>query len=72
MKYATFVAEVQPKKSIGLPAEVCEKLRIETGDRLEVSIKKIKSNRLDLMLAENPLYRLLGFSEANNDNDGNA
>ncbi len=69
MKYATFVTEVQPEKTVSIPSEVCEKLRIETGDRIEVSIKKIKSKRLDLMLAENPLYRLLDISSVTNDGD---
>lgn len=72
MKYATFVTEVLAEKTVSIPAEVCEKLRIETGDRIEVSIKKIKSKRLDLMLAENPLYRLLDISGATNDDDGTA
>jgi len=70
MKYATFVTEVQPQKLVSIPSEVCEKLRIEAGDRLEVSIKKIKSKRIDLMLAENPLYRLLDISSVTNDDDG--
>ncbi len=63
MKFATFVAQVQEDKTIMLPQEVRQKLRLEPGDRVEVSIKKIKSGRLDLILSENPLYQLIGMAE---------
>jgi hypothetical protein len=58
-KFSLFVAEVQEGRIIKLPDDVCDKLQIETGDKVELSIKKIKSGRLDLMLSENPLYQLL-------------
>ncbi len=64
MKYATFVTEIRPGRTIQLPADLCEKLRLETGDRIEISLKKIKSGKLDLMLAENPLYRLLDLTKS--------
>ncbi len=62
MKFATFVTQIQEDKSIILPQEVRQKLRLESGDRVEVSIKKIKSGRLDLILSENPLYQLIGLA----------
>lgn len=59
MKFATYVTEVSSDDKISIPRQVREKLRIEMGDRVEVSLKKIKSKRIDLLLSENPLYRLL-------------
>lgn len=70
MKYATFIAEVKSGKEIKIPREVFEKLRIQNGDRIEISIKKIKSNRLELMLSENPLFRLLDSSTTNETSEG--
>ncbi len=67
MKYATFVTDVKDEKNLKLPMDVCEKLRIEPGDRVEVTVKKIKSGRLDLILSENPLYRLLDLSRVDPD-----
>lgn len=63
MKFATFTSEISEDKSVRLPSEVYEKLALEPGDRVEVSIKKIKSKRLDLLLAENPLYKLLKITK---------
>lgn len=59
MKYATFVSEVESGNKILIPREVAEKLRIHEGDRVEISVKRFKSSRLDLILSENPLFRLL-------------
>lgn len=70
MKYATFIAEVKSGKEIKIPREVFEKLRIQNGDRIEISIKKIKSNRLELMLSENPLFRLLDNTTTNETPEG--
>ena len=64
MKYATFTLEIQDGRMLKLPADVCDKLRIEAGDRVEISIKRIKSGRLDLILSENPLNQLLGLNKA--------
>lgn len=63
MKFATFITDVKPEKKIQIPREVADKLRIETGDRVEISLKKIKSRKLDIILSENPLYRLLNITE---------
>lgn len=70
MKYATFITEIRPGRTIQLPADLCERLRLETGDRIEISLKKIKSGKLDLMLAENPLYRLLDMTKGSKPADG--
>ena len=59
MKFATFIAELKDNNTVQLPAEVCERLKIHKGDRIEISLKRIKSRKIDIFLAENPLYRLL-------------
>jgi bifunctional DNA-binding transcriptional regulator/antitoxin component of YhaV-PrlF toxin-antitoxin module len=64
MRYATFVTEVIQEQKIEIPKQVSDKLTLEPGDRVEVSVKKIKSKRLDILLAENPLYKLLKLSNS--------
>lgn len=59
MKYATFIAEVIPEQKIQIPKQVSDKIMLEPGDRVEVSVKKIKSKKLEILLSENPLYKLL-------------
>lgn len=66
MKYATFVTEVKPDMSIEIPQELCEKLKLEPGYRVEISLKWIKSSKLDLMLAENPLHKLIKMAQIDN------
>ncbi len=72
MKYATFITDVKAEKQLQIPHDVCEKLRLEPGDRVDVTVKKIKSGKLDLMLSENPLYRLLDLSRLSPDTGGEA
>ena len=60
-RFATFHAEIQEGRTLKLPTDVCDKLRLDAGDRVEISIKKIKSGRLDLILAENPLVQILNL-----------
>ena len=72
MKYATFITDVKEEKQLRIPLEVCEKLRIEPGDRVEVTVKRIKSGRLDLILSENPLYRLLDLPRQTSESTGEA
>ena len=66
MKFATFTSAIGNEQNIRIPNEVCEKLFIESGDRIEISVKKIKSRKLDLLLAENPLYKLLKIAKQEN------
>jgi AbrB family looped-hinge helix DNA binding protein len=61
MKYTTFNTEVQQENSIIIPAEVREKLQIKSGDKIEVTLKKIRSRRLEILISENPLYKLFKF-----------
>lgn len=70
MKYATFVSEVEAGNKILIPREVTEKLRIHEGDRVEISVKRFKSSRLDLILSENPLFRLLDLPKSSGSPEG--
>ena len=65
MKYATFVTEVITEQKIQIPKQVSDKLILEPGDRVEVSVKKIKSKKLDFLISENPLYKLLKIANTN-------
>jgi AbrB family looped-hinge helix DNA binding protein len=63
MRYTTFVSELKSDNSINIPAEVRDKLDLRTGDKIEISLKKIKSKRLEIVISENPLYKLLKMAE---------
>ncbi|MBN2365125.1 MAG: hypothetical protein JXL67_03100 [Calditrichaeota bacterium] len=63
MKYTTFMTEVKPDHSVNLPVEVRDKMSIASGDKVEITIKKIKSRRLEILISENPLYKLIKFAE---------
>lgn len=62
MRFATFTTTVIQNNNVHIPTEVTEKLRLTEGDRVEISLKKIKSGKFDLMLSENPLYKLLDIA----------
>ncbi len=63
MKYTTFMTEVRGDNSITLPAEVRDNMNLQTGDKVEITVKKIKSRRLEILISENPLYKLFKFAE---------
>ena len=63
MKITTFVTEVKSDHKIDIPIEIREKLEIEEGDKVEITLKKIKSRRLEILISENPLYKLITFSD---------
>jgi AbrB family looped-hinge helix DNA binding protein len=63
MRYTTFVSELKSDNSINIPAEVRDKLDLRTGDKIEISLKKIKSKRLEIVISENPLYKLFKMAE---------
>ena len=63
MKYTTFMARVEKDNSVKIPVETRENLDLRQGDNLEVTIKKVKARRLDILINQNPLYKLLKFSE---------
>ncbi len=59
MKAGTYIAEVGNDYRVQIPVELREKLNLAPGDKIEISIRKIKSRRLEIFLQQNPLYRLL-------------
>jgi AbrB family looped-hinge helix DNA binding protein len=63
MKYTTFMTEVKADNIINLPIEVREKMDLHSGDKIEITIRKIKSRRLEILISENPLYKLINFTE---------
>lgn len=63
MKFTTFMTEVREDNTIEIPVEVREKLDVQAGDKLEITLKKVKSRRLEILISENPLYKLIKFSE---------
>jgi AbrB family looped-hinge helix DNA binding protein len=63
MRYTTFVSELKSDNSITIPPEVRDKLDLRTGDKIEISLKKIKSKRLEIVISKNPLYKLLKMNE---------
>ncbi len=58
MKVGTYIAELNEQYQIHIPVELREKLKLQPGDKVEVSIKKIKSSRLEALLLQNPLHQL--------------
>lgn len=63
MKYTTFMTDVKENNYIEIPVEIREKLDLRSGDKLEITLKKIKSRRLEILINENPLYKLIKFTE---------
>jgi bifunctional DNA-binding transcriptional regulator/antitoxin component of YhaV-PrlF toxin-antitoxin module len=63
LKYTTFNTEIKEKNCIQIPVEVQERLGLAPGMMVQVSIKKIRAKRIDLLIKENPLYRLIHLAE---------
>ncbi len=61
MKAGTYITEVDTNYHVQIPVELREKLNLTPGDKIEISIRKIKSRRLEIFLQQNPLYRLLNI-----------
>ena len=52
MKQSTFIAKITNDKKIEIPPEV--------------SLKKIKPRRFEILISENPLYKLLKITKSEN------
>ena len=63
MKITTFMTEVKSDNSIEIPAEVRDRFDVKAGDKVEITLKKIKTKRLEILISENPLYKLIKWSE---------
>jgi len=64
MKTGTFIAASDAEGRVQIPKEVCERLDLTEGDKLEVLVKKIRSRRTELKISRNPLTKLLDLSES--------
>jgi len=63
MKITTFMTEVKSDNSVEIPAEVRDRFDVKAGDKVELTLKKVKSKRLEILISENPLYKLIKWSE---------
>lgn len=63
----TFVTKLVSRNKIDIPADVRNRLNLEEGDKVEVTIKRIRSRRLEINISENPLIKLLHFSDEESD-----
>jgi AbrB family looped-hinge helix DNA binding protein len=63
MKITTFMTEVKGDNSVEIPAEVRDRFDVKAGDKVEITLKKVKSKRLEILISENPLYKLIKLSE---------
>ena len=62
MNSGTFVIEIKDNKKIDLPPKITNYLKLHEGDKVEVTVKKIRSKRLDIKISKNPLLKLLEIS----------
>jgi len=63
MKITTFMTEVKGDNSVEIPAEVRDRFDVKVGDKVEITLRKVKSKRLEILISENPLYKLIKWSE---------
>ncbi len=63
MKTGMFLAEIDPSGKIEIPVEIRDRLSLTEGDKVEISLKKIRSKRLELIIRKNPLHKILLLPE---------
>jgi AbrB family looped-hinge helix DNA binding protein len=63
MKTGMFLAEIDSSGRIEIPFDIRDRLRLTEGDKVEISLKKIRSKRLEVIIRKNPLHKLLLLSE---------
>ena len=59
----SIIAQLKEKNSIEIPSEIVAKLDLKEGDKVEVSVKRIRVGRLGIHISKNPLTRLLDLAE---------
>jgi AbrB family looped-hinge helix DNA binding protein len=59
----TFITKLSSKNHIDIPSDVRNRLKLEEGDKVEITIKRIRSRRLEINISKNPLIKLLQLSE---------
>ncbi len=62
MKFGNFTATLDENNKLQIPNEVLQRLKLVPGDKVEISLKRVKSGKLSLLMASNPLYKLLDMS----------
>jgi AbrB family looped-hinge helix DNA binding protein len=63
MKTGLFMAEIESNNKLTIPQEISDRINLAEGDKVEILLKKIRSRKLDLNIAKNPLYKMLTLSE---------
>lgn len=63
MKTGTFIAEVDSHGKLDIPSDIRERLTLAEGDKVEISLKKIRSKR-QMIILKNPLYKILDLAES--------
>ncbi|NOX90596.1 MAG: hypothetical protein GXO77_16445 [Calditrichaeota bacterium] len=58
MLSGTFIAQLKDKNLVEIPAEIVNRLELKEGDKIEVSVKRIRPGRLEIRISKNPLTRL--------------
>jgi AbrB family looped-hinge helix DNA binding protein len=59
----TYVTELTSNRQIEIPADLRNRLKLEAGDKVEITIKRIRSRRLEISIGKNPLIKLLSMDE---------
>ncbi len=62
MLTGTFIAQLKEKNLIEIPSEIANRLDLKEGDKIEVSVKRIRPGRLEIRISQNPLNRLLDLA----------
>ena len=62
MLSGSFIAQFKEKNLIEIPSEIVAKLDLKEGDKIEVSIKRIRVGRLGIHISKNPLTRLFDLA----------
>ncbi len=63
MLSGSFIAQLKDRNLIEIPSEIVTKLELKEGDKIEVSIKRIRVGRLGIHISKNPLTRLFDLAE---------
>ena len=63
MKTGTFIAEINSSGKLDIPVEIKDRLNLAEGDKVEISLKKIRSKRLEVIIRKNPLHKILELAE---------
>lgn len=59
----TFITSLSSKSQIEIPSDVSNRLKLEAGDKVEITIKRIRSRRLEINISKNPLIKLLSLAD---------